>query len=258
MSAYGPLAEFYDSLTEDVDYPGLYGYLMWHFAQGGVKPRRVLDMACGTGSLSMLFASRGIETVGMDLSEDMLVRAREKAQTCKGNPPEFLQGNMADFSVSQPVDGLVCMLDSFNYLTDPAQGVSAIRCFYKALAPGGMLIFDVRPRRQLMDFDGQMFMDETEDVFCTWRTEFSEEENLCFYGMDIFIREGDLWRREQEEHYEYAYRLRWLKEQLLAAGFADIRFYGDRTMAQPGPEDERVFITARKERHRWGISWFGQ
>ena len=224
MSAYGPLASFYDQLTEDVDYRGLYAYLMWHFNSGGVTLRRVLDMACGTGSLSMQFAARGVETLGMDLSEEMLVRAWEKA-----------------------VDGLVCMLDSFNYLTDPADGIRALVCFYEALAPGGMLIFDIRPRRQLMAFDGQIFMDETDDVCCIWRTEFDESENICFYGMDLFIREGDLWKRSREEHYEYGYRLRWLKMEMEKIGFRQIRFYGDRTMAPPTERDERVFITARKE-----------
>ena len=161
MSAYGVLADYYDSLTEDVDYRGLYEYLMWHFREGHVKLWRLLDMACGTGSLSMLFAARGVETLGMDISEDMLVRARQKSRKMHGNSPLFLQGNMADFQIAQPVDGLVCMLDSFNYLLDPVDGVSALQCFYKALTPGGMLIYDVRPRKQLMAFDGQIFMDET-------------------------------------------------------------------------------------------------
>lgn len=246
MSAYGPLAAFYDKLTEDVDYPGLYDYLMAHFERGGVKLRRLLDMACGTGSLSFQFAAHGVETLGMDISREMLYRAWEKAASVAENPPKFQPGNMADFTLEEPVDGLVCMLDSFNYLLDPADGVSALRCFYEALEPGGMLIFDVRPRRQLMAFDGQMFMDETEDVACLWRTEFDEEENICFYGMDIFVRSGDLWRREREEHYEYAYRLRWLKQQMEAVGFQNIAFFGDRTMTLPDRKDERVFITARK------------
>jgi len=243
MSSYGPLAAFYDSLTEDVAYEQLYAYLMEHFQ--GVKLRRLLDMACGTGSLSLLFAEKGVETVGMDLSGEMVARAREKCR--EELPLSFAEGNMADFTLEQPVDGLVCMLDSFNYLLDPADAVNAISCFYKALNPGGKLIFDVRPRRQLMDFDDQMFMDETEDVVCIWRTEFDETENLCYYDMDLFIREGDTWRREREEHVEYAYRLRWLRQVLLEAGFTDVRFFGDRTMTAPGPDDARVFITARKE-----------
>lgn len=246
MSAYGVLARWYDSLTEDVDYQGLYEYLLALLKRNGVKPRRVLDMACGTGSLSMLFASGGAKCYGMDLSEDMLSRAREKTAGMK-NAPRFLQGNMANFTLPEQVDLLVCMLDSFNYLADPADGISALKCFGAGLRSGGLLIFDIRPRKQLMEFDGQIFMDETEDVVCIWRTEFDEEENQCFYGMDIFSREGDVWHRSQEEHYEYAYRLRWLKQQLVQSGFCNIQFYGDRVMTPPCEEDERVFIVARKE-----------
>ena len=246
MSTYGALASFYDRLTNDVDYHSLYTYLMQHFNNGRVRLNRILDMACGTGSLSLLFAAGGVETIGMDQSTEMLERAVEKSAGFPGKSPLFLQADMSDFTVDEPVDGLVCMLDSFNYLTEPADGVQALQCFYDALASKGMLIFDIRPRRQLMSFNGQLFMDETEDVCCIWRTEFDPEENICFYGMDLFIREGEAWRREQEEHYEYAYRLRWLRDRMKEIGFLDIRFFGDRKMALPCPVDERVFITARK------------
>ncbi len=246
MSSYGPLADWYDSLTEDVDYPGLYEYLTTILRHSGVTPNTVLDMACGTGSLSVLFAEHGSRCYGMDLSVDMLTRACGKTQDMD-NPPLFLHGDMADFTLPEPVDVLVCMLDSFNYMATPEQGLSAISCFARAVRPGGMLIFDVRPPEQLRAFDGQMFMDETEDVVCIWRTEFDEEENQCFYGMDIFVRQGDLWRREQEEHLEYAYDLHWLKAQLEQKGFRDVTFYGERTFLPPQPDEERVFIIARKD-----------
>ncbi len=244
VSSYGPLADFYDMLTEDVDYQGLFFYLMEHLRMANITPGRILDMACGTGSLSMLFSKAGIETIGMDLSIDMVRRAREKATSMRA--PSFIQGNMTTFKLSEPVDALVCMLDSFNYLTDPGEGISALRCFYQALNPGGMLIYDIRPRQQLMQFDGQMFMDETDNVVCIWRTEFDEEENLCHYGMDLFIREGTLWRREREEHYEYAFRLRWLYMVMQQLGFRDICCYGDRTFTRPEAGEARVFITARR------------
>lgn len=245
MSCYGTLADWYDSLTEDVDYEGLFEYLGAIFRRNGVQPERILDMACGTGSLSVLLAERGLKVYGMDLSEDMLTRAADKAAGME-NAPMFLQGNMADFSLPEPVDAVVCMLDSFNYLAEPEDGKSAIRCFSEALGPGGILVFDIRPPHQLRAFDGQMFMDETEDVVCIWRTEFDDEAQQCFYGMDIFVREGALWRREQEEHLEYAYTTRWLEQTLRENGFTDIHFYGERTFTPPQPDEERVFITARK------------
>ena len=246
MSSYGLLADFYDSLTQDVDYEGLYEYLWAILHRNGLEPKTVLDMACGTGSLSVLFAEDGIKCYGMDLSEDMLVRARDKVQGME-HAPVFLQGNMADFRLPEQVDLLTCMLDSFNYMATPDQGQSAIRSFARAVRPGGLLIFDVRPPEQLWAFDGQIFMDETEDVACIWRTEFDQQANQCFYGMDIFVRQGDLWRREQEEHVEYAYDLDWLRTELQKAGFQDVTFYGERTFLPPQPDEERVFIIARKD-----------
>lgn len=246
MSSYGPLADWYDSLTEDVDYEGLRDYLSAIFRRWGVEPKSLLDMACGTGSLSALFAEQGLKTYGMDLSEEMLTRAVDKLGDMP-NAPAFLRGNMADFRLPEPVDALVCMLDSFNYLTEREQGEHAIRCFRDALNPGGVLVFDVRPPEQLRAFDGQMFMDETEDVVCIWRTEFEEETQQCFYGMDIFVREGDLWRREQEEHLELAYEPEWLRKTLLENGFTDVEIYGERTFMPPQPDEERIFIIARKK-----------
>lgn len=245
MSVYGPLADWYDSLTEDVDYEGLYDYLTAILRQNGVKPKVVLDMACGTGSLALMFAEKGCKTYAVDLSEEMLTRAADKASSHK-KKPTFICANMADFSLPEQVDAAFCMLDSFNYLADPKDGEKALRCFYDAVRPGGIFIFDVRTPKCLRDFDGQMFMDETEDVVCIWRTEFDEEENQCFYGMDIFVREGNLWRREQEEHLEYAYEPSWLQRKLEETGFQNIMIYGERSFFPPTEEEERVFIVARK------------
>ena len=182
----------------------------------------------------------------MDLSTDMLTRAFDKAQEME-NPPMFLHGNMADFTLPEPVDVLVCMLDSFNYMAKPEQGISAISCFAKALRPGGMLIFDVRPPEQLRAFDGQMFMDETEDVVCIWRTEFDEEENCCYYGIDLFRRRGALWARSFEQHCEYAYDPDTLEQWLREAGFARVECFGDRTLTPPGPDEQRMYFAAWKE-----------
>lgn len=245
MNSYDALADWYDSLTEDVDYEGLHDYICAIMKRRGVLPRRILDMACGTGSLSLLFAEEGYHVQGIDLSPDMVRRAQAKADELQLSVT-YTCGDMADFTVSQPVDLLVCMLDSFNYLTTLEKGRSAICGFASALTPGGLLIFDIRPPKQLRLFDGEMFMDETEDVFCVWRTEFDEAENLCYYGMDIFVREGEHWVRHQEEHIEYAFEPDWLKSELEAAGFTDVEIYGERTFLQPQPDEERVFIIARK------------
>ena len=91
-----------------------------------------------------------------------------------------------------------------------------------------------------------MFIDETENVFCLWRAEFSPSENACFYGIDIFSRQDSVWLREKEEHVEYAYHTDELEKLLGKAGFEDINIYGELNMQPPRQDENRVFITAKK------------
>ena len=140
----------------------------------------------------------------------------------------------------------MCALDSLDYITDPKDCAEAIRRVYRALNPGGMFIFDVNPPQKLRAMDGQVFLDEDEDVYCVWRGEFDEASNICSYGMDLFRREGNHWLRSFEEHREYAYSREQLVGFLRDAGFIHIRVYGDRTLEQPGDKEQRMYFSARK------------
>ena len=91
-----------------------------------------------------------------------------------------------------------------------------------------------------------MFLDEDDDVYCLWRVEFDAETNICSYGMDLFQRRGDTWERSFEEHREYAYTVEQLTGYLQEAGFRVIEVYGDRTMEQPVPGEQRIYFYAQK------------
>ena len=94
--------------------------------------------------------------------------------------------------------------------------------------------------------DGQVFLDEDEDVYCVWRGEFDSASNICSYGMDLFQRRGQAWVRSFEEHREYAYSAQQLTEYLRQAGFTSIRVYGDRRFERPAPGEQRIYLKARK------------
>ena len=98
--------------------------------------------------------------------------------------------------------------------------------------------------------DGQVFLDEDDDVYCVWRGEFDEKTNICSYGMDLFQRQGRLWRRSFEEHREYAYSAEQLTGYLKGAGFTNIRVYGDRRLEPPRSGEQRIYFKARKGRIR--------
>ena len=219
MDAYKELAASYDRLTNDVPYADVVAFYQQILAREGVKPRTCVDLACGTGSVTALLARQGLDVVGVDLSEEMLTQAQQKTMDITPMP-RFVCQRLEQLQLPRGVDLAVCALDSLDYIIDPEGCRQAIRRVYKALNPGGIFIFDVNTPEKLRAMDGQVFLDEDDDVYCVWRGEFDEDTNICSYGMDLFQREGDCWYRSFEEHREYAYSSEQLKQHLRDAGYA--------------------------------------
>ena len=247
MEAYRDLAVSYDRLTNDVDYTAVVAFYEKILENEGVNPRTAVDLACGTGSVALLLVQKGLQVTAVDMSEEMLCVACEKALRLD-NPPLFVCQKLQELRLPRGVDLAVCALDSMDYITDPADCEEAIRRVYKVLNPGGIFIFDVNTPEKLKAMDGQVFLDEDEDVYCVWRGEFDESSNICSYGMDLFQRRGDVWYRSFEEHREYAYSAQMLVNYLKKAGFTDIQVYGDRRLEKPDDRDLRIYIKARKGR----------
>ena len=245
MGAYEMLAGCYDRLTNDVDYEAIAAFYRTLLGREGVRPRTAVDLACGTGSVTAILAREGLRVIGVDMSEEMLTQAA--AKTAGLDPaPIFVRQKLQNLTLPRGVDLAVCALDSLDYITEPKECARAIRRVYRALNPGGMFIFDVNTPEKLRAMDGQVFLDEDQDVYCVWRGEFDDNTNICSYGMDLFIREGKHWLRSFEEHREYAYSREQLTVFLKDAGFTRIRVYGDRTLEQPGAGEQRMYFSARK------------
>ena len=247
MDAYHALAASYDRLTNDVDYEATVEFYKQILEREGLKPRTVLDLACGTGSVTKILAEMGFSVTGVDMSEEMLTEAFVKVQDLP-NPPRFICQKLQELYVPRGVDLAVCALDSLDYITNPDDCAEAIRRTYKALNPGGIFIFDVNTPEKLRAMDDQIFLDEDDDVYCVWRGEFDEDTNICTYAMDLFQRSGDVWQRSYEEHCEYAYSQQQLTTYLKAAGFTRIEVYGDRKFEAPGAGEQRMYFKARKGR----------
>lgn len=243
--AYENLAGSYDRLTNDIPYEEILQFYDRILEAYGCVPETALDLACGTGSMALLLAQRGLSVIGADQSEEMLTLAAQKGMELD-NPPFFIRQKMQRLRLPQPVDLVVCCLDGVNYVTDPVQLQTAFQRVCKALKPGGVFIFDINSEAKLRGLDGQTFVDEDDDVFCLWRADYDEASRICTYGMDIFNRTGKLWARSREEHLEYAYRTEELIQWLEAAGFGNIHTYGDRRPEAPAPDEQRIFIAAQR------------
>lgn len=245
MNAYRNLAFSYDRLTNDVDYNAVVDFYNAILDKENLQPRTAVDLACGTGSVALLLARSGLQVTAVDMSEEMLCVASQKAAEA-ALPITFVCQPLQQLRLPRGVDLAVCALDSLDYITDPADCQAAIGRIYKVLNPGGCFIFDVNTPEKLRTMDGQVFLDEDEDVYCVWRGEFDEESNICSYGMDLFQRKGNLWERSFEEHREYAYSQEQLIGYLKTAGFTHIEVFADREFTEPRPEEQRIYIKARK------------
>ena len=245
MSAYGPLAPVYDRFTSDIRYEDFADFYEKVFKDRGRSVRTLLDVGCGTGTLTALMAKRGYELIAADASSDMLCIAQEKfAELTDVIPPLFLCQTMTELDLYGTVDAAVSCLDSINYL-EPSNLPELFRLLHLFIEPGGLLIFDINSPERLRSLDGFTSVDEDENNLCLWRADFNEAENALYYGMDLFTRRGRFWQRSFEEHVEYLHEPKRLSELLSAAGFIKHELRSD------GPQGElgRIFIIAENTAH---------
>lgn len=241
MSCYGPLAAWYDRLTGDVPYAQFADFYEAEFARQGGEFRLLLDLCCGTGTLTAEMTRRGYELIGVDASVDMLMQAREK--TAALSPaPLFLCQDAAELDLYGTVDAAYCSLDGMNYLP-PESLPELFRRLRLFVRPGGLVLFDVKSPEWFRSLDGEIFVDETEDLLCLWRADLDEERQAVVYGMDLFERRGKLWSRSGEEHVEYIHEPARLRALLEAQGFFSVTLHTD------GPQSEagRLFMTAVRD-----------
>jgi len=240
VSCYDALAPWYDKLTGDVPYPAMADFYEKVFTDDGGEFHLLLDLCCGTGSMTWELACRGYEMIAADRSPDMLMQAQTKQSPCV-IPPLFLCQSAEELDLYGTVDAAVCCLDGFNYI--PVEGLrETFRRLHLFIRPDGLLIFDIRTPDFLRSLDGQVFMDEKPDVLCLWRADFDGDLGALVYGMDLFTRRGRLWQRDSEEHIEYAHEPEKLRRFLEDTGFSDIRFRSDGPQGDAG----RLYIICKR------------
>ncbi len=246
MSSYVGLAGCYDAFTEDVSYPVWADYFEKLFAVHDTKVESVLDLACGTGTLSYILAERGYEVIGVDASSDMLSQAVAKPCPEGAIPPLFLCQEMQELDLYGTVDAALSSLDSINYLEDfdaLDETLSRLKFFIR---PDGLFIFDTNTEHKFKTIDGECFMRESEEDICIWRAAYDEDEKRCLMMVDVFTAEGELWARSFEEHEEYAFSQDEIKRALENNGFTLEAIY-DELKEEPARDDSmRVFYVARR------------
>ena len=246
--AFGAVTPYYDALMDSVPYRAWADYLERLWRKHGQRPQRVLDLACGTGTVSRLLSERGCQVTGVDLSQGMLDVARHKADQAHLSIP-FYQQDAAELDLAgQSFDAVVCLFDSLNYILEPERLQAAFARVSAHLRPGGSFIFDVNTEVALAEgMFNQSCTRRGEPLHYRWRSTYDAQTRLCTVRMSFSYDPGDGVRQTfTEVHRQRAYGKEELGEWLRAAGFTEVVFYDGYTTERPKKRTDRLFCYAQK------------
>ena len=244
---YSDFAEVYDRL-QDADYEAFADYYERIFERLGAKPRLVLDLACGTGNITIPMAKRGYDMIGLDLSCEMLNIAEKKAAEA-GENILFLNQDMTEFELYGTVDAIVCALDGINYITDSAELEKVFALADNYLNPGGVMIFDINSEFKLREvLGGNTFVNEEQGIFYVWESNFCEDTGICEFVLTFFVeREDGSYLRFDEYQEERAYSA---EEICAAADKTRLEcqgFFKPFSFSTADAVDERIFFVFSKK-----------
>ena len=247
--SFTSVAPYYDKLMASVPYRFWLSYIEALWKTHGIKPRRVLDLACGTGTVSFLLAASGIDVVGVDISPKMIKAARAKQRKSGVGNVEFIIADASEMLPIRPsVDCAICLFDSLNNILDRDNLADAFRSVRESLADGGVFIFDLNTAyafRQGMFNQRSSPLDEP--LTYIWRSKFDEPRQLCTINMEFkILAHGDEpERRFTERHVQRAYSRVEVEDMLADAGFDDVTPYDAYSLFSPKKRSDRIFWVAR-------------
>ena len=229
-----------------------YGYERWVdyieelFTRSDFSPSTMVDIACGTGNMTILLAEKGYDIIGIDSSEDMLYMAKEKSLS-KGLNIPFIHQDIRNLALHGPVDVITCMCDGFNYILSKGELITIFKKIYELLNRQGFLIFDISSYYKLSTILGDNIMaDASEDISLIWFNTFDGHDDICCMDLTFFVSEGCQYRRFDETHYQRAYRLKDVEILLANARFSNIQVFHPFTFEPPKADSHRWVFIAQK------------
>ena len=249
MDAYTGFAEVYDMFMDNIPYETWCEYLTGLLREQGVTEGLLLDLGCGTGTLTRLLAAEGYDMIGVDLSDEMLEIAMDH-QREKPDGILYLLQDMREFELYGTVRGIVSICDSMNYLTEYEDLVQVLRLANNYLDPGGVFIFDLNTVYKYRDLLGETTIAENrEEGSFIWENYFDEASAVNEYDLTLYIREdGETYRRFEEVHYQRAYDLKTIGRLLADAGMELTAAYDAFTKEPVRDDSERIYVVARPRR----------
>lgn len=249
MEAYTGFAEVYDLFMDNIPYQEWCHYLVALLQEYGVSDGLVLDLGCGTGTLTRMMSARGYDMIGVDVSEEMLEAAMEKDLAANEESKIlYLCQDMREFELYGTVRAIVSVCDSMNYLLTYQDFVQVLRLANNYLDPGGVFIFDLNTVYKYQEELGEQTIAEnrSEGSFI-WENYYDQESMVNEYALTLFIREqDDRYRKYEEMHYQRAYKIETVRRAVAEAGMELVAIYNAFSHEPPKDNSERIYVIVRE------------
>lgn len=250
---YEAIPKVYERLNSEIDYEGWADFFEACFDRYlPERPKLVLDLACGTGSMTRTLARRGYDMIGVDGSENMLAQAYAVSA---GEGILYLLQDMRSFELYGTVGAVTCCLDSVNYLLTPEDVKKTFSGVHNYLDPDGVFLFDVNtPFKFRETYGNESYILEDEDeegtaVYCGWQNDFDEKTGICDFYLSLFEEQADgAYLRSDEHQRERCYTMEELSGMLVDTSFEVIGIFSDFAFSVPDEKTERWYFVARAKK----------
>ena len=247
MEAYSGFAKVYDLFMDNIPYEEWTDYVKELFAEEGVKDGILLDLGCGTGSVTELLAKSGFDMIGIDNSEEMLEIAMEKRAE-SGLDVLYLLQDMREFELYGTVKGVVSICDSMNYILDDEDLLDVFKLVHNYLDNEGIFIFDMKTMHEYANvMADNTFAEDREESSFIWENYYDEEEEINQYDLSIFVKEEDgRYRKYEETHLQRAYEQQCVEELIKESGLELLHVYDAFTRELPAEDSQRIYFVCRR------------
>lgn len=249
MEPYTGFAGVYDTFMDNVPYEEWTEYIAAVLREYKIEDGLVLELGCGTGSMTEVLAEYGYDMIGVDNSEDMLQLAIDKRRS-SGHDILYLLQDMREFELYGTVRAVISACDSINYITDHEDLLEVFRLVNNYLDPQGIFIFDFNTEYKYRELLGdRVIAEERTECSFIWDNYYDEKEQLNEYELTLFVQSGEdenLYRKYQEIHYQRAYSLEIIQSLLKKAGLIYIGAYDAYTKDAPLYTSERICVIAQE------------
>lgn len=246
MNTYTGFAKLYDLFMDNIDYTQWGEYIISLLEEYGICTGLLLDLGCGTGTITEFLAEKGYDMIGIDSSFDMLEAALEK-KLASGHDILYLNQDMREFELYGTVAAVISICDSINYITEYNDLVTVFKLVNNYLDTGGLFIFDLNTEAYFKSINEDVIAENRSEGSFIWENTYYEEERINEYALTIFAPcEDGRYEKFYEQHYERAYSLAEIKSALTQAGMSFVAAYHAFTRRPPFKNSERIYVIARE------------